>query len=108
MQHTHDEHSERPAQNSHWSFGARLAFAGFLGIAFFFLLSEHRAHLLGMLPFLLLLACPLLHVFHHGSHGGHDDEGGEKGGSATSSGASDRSVPPASSSQSHSNHGSAR
>lgn len=44
---------------------------GFLAIAGFFLLTEHRAHVLGLLPFLLLLACPLLHLFHHRGHGGH-------------------------------------
>ncbi|WP_343037770.1 DUF2933 domain-containing protein [Aromatoleum evansii] len=46
-------------------------------IAAFFLVTEHRAHLLGVLPFLLLLACPLLHLFHHGGHGGHDSESKE-------------------------------
>lgn len=45
---------------------------GFLAIAGFFLLTEHRAHVLGALPFLLLLACPLLHLFHHGGHGKGD------------------------------------
>ena len=39
-------------------------------IAAYFLLSEHRAHLLGALPFLLLLACPLMHVFMHHGQGG--------------------------------------
>jgi len=44
----------------------------FLGIILFFLLTEHRAHFFGILPYLLLLACPLLHLFHgHGGHGGH-------------------------------------
>lgn len=42
---------------------------GFLVIVGFFLLTEHKAHALGVLPFLLLLACPLLHFFHHGKHG---------------------------------------
>jgi len=41
-----------------------LVFLGFLAIAVFFLWSEHRAHLLGILPFALLLLCPLLHLFH--------------------------------------------
>lgn len=38
----------------------------------FFLYTEHRAHLLGALPLILALACPLMHVFmHHGHrHGG--------------------------------------
>jgi hypothetical protein len=44
---------------------------GFFAIAAFFLLSEHRAHALGALPFLLLLACPLMHIF---MHRGHDKE----------------------------------
>lgn len=47
---------------------------GFLAIAGFFLLAEHRAHVLGALPVLLLLACPVLHLFHHGGHGKEDDK----------------------------------
>ena len=43
----------------------------FIAIAGFFLLTEHRAHLFGVLPFLLLAACPLLHFFMHRGHGGH-------------------------------------
>jgi len=54
--------------------------AGFLLIAGYFLLAEHRAHVIQFLPFLLLLACPLLHLFHgHGGHRGghrHDDRAG--------------------------------
>ena len=49
----------------------------FLAIALFFLWSEHRAHLLGALPYALLLLCPMLHLFHgHGGHGGHGNHGG--------------------------------
>jgi hypothetical protein len=43
----------------------------FAAIAGFFLIAEHRAHLIEFLPFVLLLACPLLHFMHHG-HGGHE------------------------------------
>jgi hypothetical protein len=46
----------------------------FLAILGFFLLTEHRAHLFGALPYVLLLACPLLHLFLHGRHGGHVSE----------------------------------
>ena len=47
-----------------------VVFSVFAAIALFFLLAEHRAHLTGWLPFLLLAACPLLHLFHgHGGHG---------------------------------------
>jgi hypothetical protein len=51
---------------------------GFLIVAGFFLLTEHAAHLYGALPYLLVLACPLLHLFHrgHGRHGtGRADAG---------------------------------
>ena len=40
-------------------------------VAAFFLLAEHRAHLFGALPYLLLVACPLMHVFIHRGHGRH-------------------------------------
>lgn len=52
---------------------------GFLGIVAFLLTTEHRAHLFGLLPFLLLLACPFLHLFMHGGHSAHDAERGEHG-----------------------------
>jgi len=31
----------------------------------------HGAHLLQLAPFLILLACPLMHIFGHGGHGQH-------------------------------------
>lgn len=40
----------------------------FLLVAGFYLLTEHTAHLWGVLPFLLLLSCPLMHLFHHHGH----------------------------------------
>ena len=49
---------------------------GFLAIAGYFLFTEHRAHVIQYLPFLLVLACPLLHMFH--SHRG--DKGRQHGG----------------------------
>ena len=45
-------------------------------IAAYFLLSEHRAHFFGALPFLLLLACPFMHMFMHGGHSGHGSRHG--------------------------------
>ncbi|MCI3130832.1 DUF2933 domain-containing protein [Phenylobacterium aquaticum] len=35
------------------------------------LFTEHRMHVLGWAPLLLLLLCPLLHMSMHGGHGGH-------------------------------------
>lgn len=56
-----------------WNYRATIAAATFVAAAGYLLWSEHRAHALGILPYLLLLACPLMHVFMHGGHGRHHD-----------------------------------
>jgi hypothetical protein len=49
----------------------------FIGV--FFLLREHWSHIAGYWPYLLLLACPLMHFFHgHGGHGSHKGSSGQK------------------------------
>lgn len=53
-----------------------LAIAAFAAALVFLFFGEHRVHLLGWLPFLLLLACPLLHFTMHGGHGQHHGQGG--------------------------------
>jgi hypothetical protein len=60
-------------RNGKLKFKANWVLAGFLAIAGFFLIAEHKAHVLLFLPFVLLLACPLMHVFMHRGHGDHDD-----------------------------------
>lgn len=78
MNHHHAE--DKPAQRGKWVLGCFLLIAGY------FLWTEHRAHVAGALPYLLLLACPLLHLFHHGhGHHGHgraaekqDDQGASR------------------------------
>ena len=65
---------EQPTEKSHDDrYERRVTWGGwfFAAIALFYLLSEHQAHLFGILPFLFLLACPLMHFFMHGRHGGH-------------------------------------
>ena len=55
---------------------AKWVLLGFLLIAGYFALAEHRAHLDGLLqylPLLLVLACPLMHVFMHGRHSHRHD-----------------------------------
>ena len=54
---------------------------GFLAVAAFFLITEHTAHVLGALPYLILLLCPLMHFFMHRGHeghGGHEHRHGEQ------------------------------
>jgi hypothetical protein len=37
----------------------------------YYLMTRHEQHLLQVLPYLIFLACPLMHIFMHGGHGGH-------------------------------------
>lgn len=57
-----------------WRSRSGLVFLGFAAIAGFFLWEEHKARILGILPYALLLLCPLMHLFHggHGDHGSKD------------------------------------
>ncbi len=54
-----------------------LVLIAFLAINTFYLVTEHTAHFFGLLPYGLLLLCPILHLFMHGGHGGHGDQGGQ-------------------------------
>ena len=49
----------------------------FLGVEGFFLLAEHKAHVLGYLPFLIFLLCPLMHLLMHKGHGKHGNSDGD-------------------------------
>ncbi|PAJ86536.1 DUF2933 domain-containing protein [Burkholderia ubonensis] len=67
-------HAARPF----WKSRSAIALLAFGAISLFLLLSEHRAHFLGVLPYLLLLSCPLMHLFMHHGHGhghGHGESG---------------------------------
>jgi hypothetical protein len=63
------DHHESPS--SFWRSRAGVAWLVLAAVAAWFLWAEHRAHLLGALPYALLLACPLMHLFMHRGHGGH-------------------------------------
>lgn len=71
----HHVHEGEPKPSSFWKSKTPLVVAGFLLVASFFLFSEHRAHALGILPYLIILACPVLHIFMHSGHGGHGGHG---------------------------------
>lgn len=72
---SHSHHHDQGGGNR----AGRWVFWGFVLVAAYFLYTEHRAHLVAVLPYLLLAACPLMHLFHH--HGGHrhGGAGGEGG-----------------------------
>jgi hypothetical protein len=65
------DHQEVP---SFWRSSAGLALLVAIAVAGFYLVTEHTAHLLGVLPYLFVLACPLMHMFMHHGHG-HDGHG---------------------------------
>lgn len=75
--HEHSDHQDRP-QGSFLSSRAGLVLIGFLIIGGALLFTEHRAHVLGLLIWLPLLACPLMHIFMHGGHGGHGSHAGHE------------------------------
>lgn len=71
--------SERESnpQNGRAALPVWLGLCLFLVMAAFLLWEEHRAHILGALPYLFLLACPFIHFFLHRGHhtASHDFHG---------------------------------
>lgn len=65
----HDDNE--PHVHSFWRRPAGMALATAALIAGFYMLREHWGHVLGFWPYLLLLACPLMHLMHGHGHGGH-------------------------------------
>jgi hypothetical protein len=47
--------------------------AAFAFMAVVLLWQEHRAHLLSIIPYLILLACPFMHLYHRHGHRAHRD-----------------------------------
>lgn len=69
MNHDHSPPEREPRK--FWGSGSSIGLLIMGAAAGYFLLTEHRAHLFGALPYLLLLACLLMHFFMHRGHGGH-------------------------------------
>ncbi|MSP50378.1 MAG: DUF2933 domain-containing protein [Alphaproteobacteria bacterium] len=67
--------ADEQARSPWWRSRGGLVVGGFLAVGGFLLLTEHAAHAFQALPYLLLLACLLMHLFMHRGHGhshGHD------------------------------------
>jgi hypothetical protein len=74
------EHGNARSSGPNWSrINQWLLWVG-LAAAVGWMFYRHNAHVAQLLPFLILLACPLMHLFGHGGHGGH---GGHRDGSDT-------------------------
>lgn len=50
---------------------ALIAAIGIIGLVF--LVGNHTSYALSVVPYLILLLCPLMHLFMHKNHGRHDD-----------------------------------
>src|SRR5438477_1323661 len=68
---------QRPAQQPWWRSLAGVVTLCVLAAAGLFFIGEHTSHVFSALPYLLIAACPLMHLFmHHGHHGSHGPSGG--------------------------------
>jgi len=67
------DRNDLPESPSFWRSPAGMTLLVAVAVGGFYLLTEHTAHVFGALPYLLVLACPLMHVFMHRGHhhGGH-------------------------------------
>ena len=65
MEHPHKNEDRKPPRRGRWVLLGVLLVAGYL------LWAEHSTPLMGALPYLLLLLCPLMHLFMHRGHGRH-------------------------------------
>ncbi len=68
MDHRHDPIPETKVSPG-LGLRGRIALVGFAVVAAYFLWTEHRAHVIQVLPWSLLALCPLMHLFMHGGHG---------------------------------------
>lgn len=66
MSTTHDSQPIRRSLGASRTTQVLLVFAMVAGVL---LALEHRVHLLEALPWLILLLCPLMHLFMHHGHG---------------------------------------
>ncbi len=94
----HAHHGDGDCPPRFWRTRYSIGLLAFGTIALVFLLAEHRAHLLGALPYLLLVAGLLVLVLMHRGRGSHDHgrtnatgvQDGDAAGSGKSAGATHR------------------
>ncbi|HJW11563.1 MAG TPA: DUF2933 domain-containing protein [Albitalea sp.] len=70
------QHPEPGDGRPNWHFINQLLLWVGLAAAVAWLVFGHGEHLLAVAPFLIVLACPLMHLFGHHGHGGHKHHAG--------------------------------
>lgn len=79
MTHDHPDYHQPEKQAPWWKTSFGIAAIFFFAAGVYFLLTEHTAHVVSYLPWLIILACPLMHMFHHGGHGSHSQNDNQNG-----------------------------
>ena len=71
-----------PSSGSLWRspLGIFMLIAGAVGV--YYLVTEHLTHVGQAVPYLFLLACPLMHLFHGHGHRHGEGQGHSSGGSS--------------------------
>jgi len=69
LQHQHEQGTARHSGLRNW-LCSRTGIAAFAAVAVlgFLVYTGHSTDLLGLAPYLLILSCPLMHIFMHGGH----------------------------------------
>ena len=70
-------HENQTQRHTWFGLNRSVVVMAILAVLSFFLLSGHSSHVLRILPYLLLLACPVMHFFMHGGHGKHGGGSGQ-------------------------------
>ena len=76
-EHDHGSAHETPTLAGKFSGRWKVAACMVGVIVAFYVLREHWGHVLGYAPYLILLACPFMHIFMHHGHGHGQHSGGE-------------------------------
>ena len=72
LEHQHEHSGPHTSGLQDWLYSRTgIATCVALAVLGFLIFTGHSAHLLGVLPYLLILACPLMHIFMHGGHAHH-------------------------------------
>ena len=71
MQHDHEHYHKPEHKEKWWQTNTGMLLVVFFTVGGYYLIKAHGAHIAENWFLLILLLCPLMHVFMHGGHGGH-------------------------------------
>ena len=74
----HEHYVDMNQTHDSWLNRHRWISYGALAVIAYYLLTEHLQHVIAYLPFLILAACPIMHIFMHHGHNRHDDHGNQE------------------------------